>query len=45
MSDVEKYWDAIRAKWPTPQPSWHELAPQKQIMIIQSLNMLIAVMQ
>jgi hypothetical protein len=45
MSDVEKYWDAIRAKWPTPQPSWHELDPQKQIMIIQSLNMLIAVMQ
>ena len=45
MSDVEKYWDAIRAKWPTPQPEWSKLDPQRQMMIIQSINLLIGAMQ
>jgi len=45
MSDVEKYWDAIRAKCDKPQPAWHDLDPQRQMMIIQSINMLISVLQ
>jgi len=45
MSEVERFWDAIRAKWPQPQPSWHELHPQKQMMIIQALNTMIQVME
>jgi len=41
MSDTERLWEAIRLKWPTPLPVWAELHPQRQMMILQSLNLLI----
>jgi len=45
MSDVERFWDALRPKWTnTPQGSWHELSPEKQMIIIQALNMMIHAM-
>ena len=44
MSDIEIYWDAIRKKWPTPQPAFHDLEPIAQSMIIQSVNLLTQVL-
>jgi hypothetical protein len=45
MSDVERFWDALRPKWTnTPQKSWHELSPQKQMMIMQALQIMIQAM-
>jgi hypothetical protein len=41
MSDIEKYYAAIITKWPTPMPPWNDLAPQRQMMFIQSFNLLI----
>lgn len=41
MSDVERYYNAIRAKWPEPLPDWHNLGIQRQQMVIQSINILI----
>jgi len=45
MSDVERYWNAIRAKWPNPTPEWKDLDPQRQMMIMQSINLLLQVLQ
>ncbi len=45
MSEVEKYWDAVRAKWPTPQPAWKDLHPMQQQQVIMSINMLLEVLQ
>jgi len=45
MTDVERFWDALRVKWPTPQPSWHELNPHRQMMIMQSLQIMIQTME
>lgn len=42
MSDVEKYWDAIR-KHTGDTRSWNELHPNLQVMVIQSINMLLQV--
>lgn len=44
MSDVEKYWEAIRAKWPSPVPTWQHLGPQDQMMVLQSINILINIL-
>ncbi len=38
MNDVERYWEAIRKKWPTPTPSYHELDPMEQMMLVQSIR-------
>ena len=44
MSDVEKYWEAIIAKWPSPVVAWHHLGPQDQMMVLQSINILINIL-
>jgi hypothetical protein len=44
MTDVERYWEAIRAKWPQPTKPWHELHPMHQQMIMQSINQLLGVL-
>lgn len=45
MSDVEKFWEALRPKWTdTPQKPWNELSPQKQHMIMQALQIMIQAM-
>jgi hypothetical protein len=41
MSDVEKYWEAIRNLCNPKPPAWHELEPVKQMMIVQSINLLL----
>ena len=43
MSDVEKYWQAIATKFGDSR-SWGDLHPQEQMMIIQSINMVLAVL-
>ncbi len=43
MSDVEVYWRSIAAKANDPR-SWHDLQPQEQMLIIQSINMVLAVL-
>lgn len=45
MSDVEKYWEAIRSKCSPTVPPWNELDPQAQHAIILSINQLISVLQ
>lgn len=44
MSDVEKYWEAIRKKWPTPTPSYHQLDPMEQMMLVQSINIVLQIL-
>ncbi len=41
MSEVEQYWEAIRAKWPHPIPKWHDLDGQKQHLVLASVNFLL----
>jgi len=40
MTDIEKYYASIITKWPNPMPPWKDLDPQRQMMFIQSFNML-----
>lgn len=44
MSDVEKFWEAIRRKWPTPQPSFHQLDPMEQMMLVQAINIILQIL-
>ena len=44
MSDVEQYWEAIRKKWPNPTPSYHQLDPLEQMMLVQSINILLQIL-
>jgi len=44
MSDVEQYWEAIRKKWPAPTPSYHQLYPMEQMMLVQSINILLQIL-
>lgn len=44
MSDVERYWDALRAKWPTPQPAFKDMDRARQEAVLQSINILLAVL-
>ena len=42
-SDVEKYWDAVRAEFGNTF-EWHQLTPNQQQAIIHSINILIGVL-
>lgn len=42
-SDVEKYWDAVRAKFDN-NTEWGQLTPNQQHAIIHSINILIGVL-
>jgi hypothetical protein len=44
MTDVEKFWEAIRKKWPTPQPSFKELGAMEQMMLVQSINIVLQIL-
>lgn len=44
MSDVEAYWEAIRAKWGGPTKPYKELSLQQQYEIIHSINLLLSVL-
>ena len=44
MSDVEKYWEAIRAKWDGPTKPYKELTLEQQHQIIFSINLLLDVL-
>ena len=43
MSDIERYWNRIAEKANDPR-KWYDLNPQQQMMVIQSVNLLIAVL-
>lgn len=43
MSDVEKYWAAISAKWGI-NITWHQLNPMQQMQVMQSINLLLGVL-
>ena len=43
MSEVEQYWKSIADKAGDTR-SWHDLSPQHQHLIIQSINMLLFVL-
>lgn len=43
MSYVEKYYEAIRIKYGSTR-KWSELHPQEQMMIVQSINILLDVL-
>jgi hypothetical protein len=45
MSDVEKYYEAIRKKWPTPTKPWAELSFEEQQLIVISVNIMLHVLQ
>jgi hypothetical protein len=44
MSDVEQYWEAIRKKWPNPLPSYQQLDPIEQAMLVQSINIVLQIL-
>ena len=44
MSDVEKFWTAVAAKFGDKR-TWYELNPMEQQMIIQGINMILQVVQ
>jgi hypothetical protein len=44
MSDVEKYYEAIRKKWHSPTKPWAEISLEQQQMVIHSINMLLHVL-
>jgi hypothetical protein len=44
MSDVEKFYAALCAKWPNPMPPWNELDPGKQQHFIAGINAILGVM-
>jgi hypothetical protein len=44
MSEVEQYWNAITKKWPHPVPSYHQLDPMEQMMLVQSINILLQIL-
>jgi hypothetical protein len=43
MSDVIKFWDAVRKHTNDPR-EWSMLHPQEQAVIIQAINMILSVM-
>lgn len=43
MSDVEKYWQTIATKAGDSR-KWSDLGRQEQMMVVQSINLLIAVL-
>ena len=45
MSDVEKYYEAIRKKWPTPTKPWEQLNAEQQHLVTLSINMMLHVLQ
>lgn len=45
MSDVEKFWDALRAKWPHPVPRFNELPVDLQEGVIIGINCILRVLQ
>jgi len=45
MNDVEKFYEAIRPKWPNPTRPWNELNPHEQMILIQAINMILKVLQ
>jgi hypothetical protein len=42
-NDVIDYWNAIRNKWGNPLPEFQDLHPMHQMQIVQSINLLIMV--
>lgn len=44
MSEVEQYWEALRKKWSHPTPSYNELDPMEQMMLVQSINILLQIL-
>jgi hypothetical protein len=45
MSDVEKFYAAIVAKWPNPCKPWSELHPNEQMQFMTGLNLMLAVLE
>jgi hypothetical protein len=43
MSDVELYWSKIAERTGDPR-TWQQLEPQLQVMVIQSINLLLSVL-
>jgi hypothetical protein len=43
MSDVERFYEAARVKFPNARP-WNQLNPMEQVQIVQSINMILSVM-
>lgn len=42
MSDVEKFWTAVAAKFGDNR-TWYQLNPMEQQMVIQGINMILQV--
>jgi len=44
MSDVERFYEAIRKHFPNSKP-WQELNPMAQMQLVQGINMILMVLQ
>ena len=40
MSDVERFYEAARAKFPGSRP-WNQLDPMEQFQIVQAINIIL----
>jgi len=43
MSDVQKFYEAARLKFPGARP-WEQLDPMEQIHIVQAINLILGVL-
>ena len=44
MSDVERFWNTIAAKFGDSR-SWQQLNPMEQMQVIQGINMILGVLR
>jgi hypothetical protein len=44
MSDVEKFWVAVAAKFGDNR-KWHQLQPQEQHQVVMGINMILSVLK
>lgn len=44
MSDVEKFWQAVSAKFGDGR-TWYQLNPMEQMQVIQGINMILGVLK
>lgn len=44
MSDVERFWNAVSAKFGNSR-SWNQLNQMEQMQVVQGINMILAVLR
>ena len=43
-NNVASFWNAIIKTWPTPQPTYEQLNPMEQMMLVQAINIVLQIL-